>query len=134
MCLDAHLPTNEHSDLVAESEVAFLRLHRNQTHAGYNVVILKRHVAEVHDLPDAEHDAFWRDVRRVSRAVAELFSPVKIDTLVMGHLCPHLQCHIYPQYPGDDPHALVNIQAGRVRLTSDEQADRVQRLRTLLTK
>ena len=46
MCLDAYLATNEHSDLVMESDVAFVCLHRNQTHAGYCVVVLKRHAAE----------------------------------------------------------------------------------------
>ena len=130
MCADAHLPTNAHSDLVVESEVAFTRLHHNQSHAGYSVVVLKRHAAELHDLDDWEYDAFWRDVRRASRAIAQLFRPVKLDTLVMGHLCPHVHCHIYPQYQGDDPHALVNIQEGAVRLSDEQRAASVADLRS----
>lgn len=131
MCADVHLLTNDHSDLVFESDVAITRLHRNQTHAGYSVVVLKRHVAELHDLADDEHDEFW-DVRRLSRAVTNLFHPVKVDSLVMGHLCPHVHCHVYPQYQGDDPRALINIQEGAVRLSSDEQARRVRQLRDAL--
>jgi hypothetical protein len=38
MCADIHLPTNEHSDLIAELPGSYARLHRNQTHAGYTVL------------------------------------------------------------------------------------------------
>jgi diadenosine tetraphosphate (Ap4A) HIT family hydrolase len=130
MCIDAHLPTNAHSDLILATDVEFWRLHHNQTHAGYCVVILKRHVAELQQLDQHEDAAFWRAVRDVSRAVASVFEPVKLDTLVMGHLCPHVHCHIYPQYQSDDPHALIDIQSGDVRLPDRERDARIAQLRT----
>ena len=125
MCADGHLVTNEHSDLVAESAVTFTRLSKDQTHAGYCVVILERHASELHQLGNEELYAFWTDVAQIGRVIAELFHPVKLDTLVMGHLCPHVRCHVYPQYRQDDPHALINIQEGGERLSETEQGARV---------
>jgi diadenosine tetraphosphate (Ap4A) HIT family hydrolase len=125
MCADAHLVTNVHSDLVVASRVSYTRLHKNQTHPGYCIVILNRHERELHYLDDAELRQFWLDVTRVSRVIAELFQPVKLDTLIMGHLCPHVHCHVFPQYQHDDSHALVNLQEGTVRLTALDQHARV---------
>jgi diadenosine tetraphosphate (Ap4A) HIT family hydrolase len=130
MCADAHLPINAHSDLILATDVTFWRLHHNQTHAGYCVVILKRHVPELHQLEEHDHTAFWKDVQDLSRAVAQVFTPVKIDTMVMGHLCPHVHCHLYPQYQHDDPRALIDLQAGDVRLPDIEQAARIELIRT----
>jgi len=132
MCADAHLVTNEHSDLVVESTVSFTRLSKNQTHVGYSIIILKRHASELHDLDEEELRLFCLDVVRVSRVIAELFRPVKLDTLMMGHLCPHVQCHVVPQYQDDDPHALINVQEGDIRLSEVDQRDRVAAIRRRL--
>jgi diadenosine tetraphosphate (Ap4A) HIT family hydrolase len=133
MCGDAHLNTNPFSDLIVESPVSFTRLSKNQTHAGYCVVILKRHAPELHDLETEELNQFWIDVSRAGQVISELFRPVKIDSLVMGHLCPHVHCHVYPQYAHDDPRALINIQEGDVRLPEEAQRDRVRLMAELLS-
>jgi diadenosine tetraphosphate (Ap4A) HIT family hydrolase len=129
MCADGHLPRNEHGDLLAELPGSYARLHRNQTHAGYTVVILNRQVAELHDLPPDELCRFWNDVAAVGRTITALFAPAKLDYLVMGHLCPHIHCHVYPQYGGDDPHALINVQDGEVRLDDQAWEARVNTMR-----
>ena len=46
MCADSALPSNNHSDLIAELPGSYSRLHRNQTHAGYAVLISKRHAVD----------------------------------------------------------------------------------------
>jgi diadenosine tetraphosphate (Ap4A) HIT family hydrolase len=129
MCADAHLPTNEHGDLIAELPGSYARLSRNQSRSGYTVVIAKRHAVELHDLSADELRVFWTDVAAVGRAISVLFSPVKLDNLVMGHLCPHVHCHVYPQYATDDPRALVNVQAGSVRLDDVEWKARLASMR-----
>lgn len=80
MCADAHPPVNEHSHLVLELGVSYARLHKNQTHPGYTVVILKRHAGELHELDAATLAAFWADVARVGRAIADVFHPVTAST------------------------------------------------------
>jgi diadenosine tetraphosphate (Ap4A) HIT family hydrolase len=129
MCVDAALPENEHSDLVCERPFSYVRLHRNQTQPGYCVVIAKVHVAELHQMDPASLAGFWSDVAVVGRAVSDLFHPVKIDNLVMGHRCPHVHCHVYPQYPTDDPFQLVDISAGEVRSSDAERRKRLAEIR-----
>jgi diadenosine tetraphosphate (Ap4A) HIT family hydrolase len=132
MCADIHLPTNPYSDLIAELPGSYARLNHNQTHAGYTVVFAKRHAVEVHDLNADELRLFWIDVAAVGRTISALFAPVKLDNLVMGHLCPHVHCHVYPQYRTDDPHALVDIQVGTVRLNDEDWQARLTAVRNRL--
>jgi diadenosine tetraphosphate (Ap4A) HIT family hydrolase len=96
-------------------------------------VIAKRHVVELYDLTRRERAAFVEDLASVGRAVAQAFGPVKLDTLMMGHLCPHLHCHIYPQYDHDDPHKLINVQEGDQILSEDEHRRRIELLQRLLS-
>lgn len=87
MCADAGLPRNEFSDLIAETTTSFVRLSRNQTQAGYSVVIAKRHVPELHHLTPDEREGFWSDVSAVGEAISTLFRPVKLAQLAMGFGC-----------------------------------------------
>lgn len=128
MCADAHLPSNPFGVFVAELSASYVRLQRNQTRPGYCAVIAKDHVPEVHDFDDATLIAFWRDAAAVGRAIEQLFSPVKLDNLVMGHRCPHVHCHLYPQYSSDDPYRLVDIGDGDRFLSDAELRPDVERL------
>lgn len=129
MCADAHLPENEHSILVASTEVTHFRLVRNQAHAGYAVVILREHLTDLGQLDADQLSAFWRDVQRAGRAVGAAFNPRKIDYLVMGHRAPHLHCHVFPQHLADDPRRNVDISDGPVYLGDAEMAHSVAALR-----
>ena len=129
MCADAHLPANEHGELIAELPGSYARLHINQTHAGYAVLVAKRHAPELYDLTADELRLFWLDVAAVARTISTVLAPCKLDYLVMGHLCPHVHCHIYPQYDHDDPHALINVKDGDVRLTVERWQDRIDEIR-----
>jgi diadenosine tetraphosphate (Ap4A) HIT family hydrolase len=50
----------------------------------------------------------------------------------MGHLCPHVHCHVYPQYAHDNPHALIDVRDGTTRLTDDEWRARLTAVRKSL--
>lgn len=119
MCADAHLPANEHSALIATTDTSFVRLARNQHHAGYSLVILREHVIDMAELPLDRLSAFWADVQRAARIINEVFRPKKIDYLVMGHRMPHLHCHLLPQHATDDPLRNVNIADGPTFRPSD---------------
>jgi diadenosine tetraphosphate (Ap4A) HIT family hydrolase len=133
MCGDAHLASNAHSDLLVETPASYIRLVKNQTHTGYGVVISKRHVAELHELSRSEIHQFSTDVAALGATVMDLFAPVKIANLSMGFLCPHLHCHVFPQYRGDDPHALIDIKEGDCSLPDDQWASRITQMKTLLS-
>ena len=129
MCADAHLPENEHSILVASTDMTHMRLVRNQAHPGYTVVILREHVTDVGLLDADQLSEFWRDVQRAGQAVDKAFDPRKINYLVMGHRAPHLHCHVFPQHPGDDPLENVDISDGPVYLDDVEVTNSVVALR-----
>ena len=132
MCADAHLGTNAASDLIAELPATYARLVHNQTHAGYAVVIFKRHVSELHDLSPADLAAFWTDATAVGAVIEELFAPVKLNYLVMGARAPHLHVHVFPHYSDGDPFANVDISEGTVRLDDAHQLERVAAMRAAL--
>lgn len=129
MCADARDPVNDFSVLVAELPASYVRLSRNQTHVGYCLVIAKEHFAELHDMTDSEVAAFGADVAATSRAIAKLFSPVKLDHLSMGHRCPHVHVHVYPQYVHNDPLRNVDISDGDVLPNIDKLLDRARLVR-----
>jgi diadenosine tetraphosphate (Ap4A) HIT family hydrolase len=129
MCGDAPLGTNAASDLIAELPTSYARLAKNQTHPGYCVVILKRHVPELHELPPEELAAFWADVTSVGAAVMTVFEPVKLHYLVMGSRAPHVHCHVYPHFADGDPFRNVDISEGDVLLSEHETAERIALLR-----
>lgn len=119
MCADAHLPRNEHSALVAVTDTSFVRLARNQHHAGYCLVILREHIVDMAELSSSQLASFWADVQRAARIINDVFGPKKIDYLVMGHRMPHLHCHLLPQHATDDPLRNVNIADGPTWLPAD---------------
>lgn len=119
MCADAHLPTNEHSALIAITDTSYVRLARNQHHAGYSLVILREHVVDLAELPPDQLSRFWTDAQRAARVIGEVFQPKKVDYLVMGHRMPHLHCHLLPQHAHDDPLRNVDIADGPMFLPPD---------------
>lgn len=126
MCEDAPRLRNEHGDLITETEWSYVRLCRNQTQAGYSVVIAKRHAPELHHLSVDERSGFWTDVAVLGEVVSSLFRPVKLANLTMGFRMPHFHCHVYPQYERDDPFGLLNPQEGDVRLDGSAWDDRLR--------
>jgi len=106
-CEDIHLDENEFSYKVVELEHSFIRLPKNQYIKGWLVVALKRHANELYELSDSELAGFWREVALVAKASKVVFNPVKLNYAIYGNLCPHIHCHIFPQYLDNDPHAPI---------------------------
>jgi len=96
------------------------------------VVVAERHAPELHDLSADELARFWADGAAVGRTISSLLDPVKLDDLLMGHLCPHLHCHLIPQYAPDDPHGSIDPQAGDVRLDEAEWTKVIEAVRAHL--
>src|SRR6266487_1309031 len=45
--------------------------------------------------------AFWQDVLLVSKALADLLAPVKMNYEIHGNTIPHLHVHLYPRFQAD---------------------------------
>jgi diadenosine tetraphosphate (Ap4A) HIT family hydrolase len=129
MCADAHLETNQFSQLVAELRQSYVRLAHNQYRRGYTVVILKRHANELFELSDTELAGYWRDVADTAAALQRLFGAVKINYAVLGNGCPHIHCHLVPLYAADNPPRLLDMGDGEVLLDGNAFAQIVADLR-----
>lgn len=132
MCQNVALESNPFSDLVAVLDHSYVRLARNQTHAGYCLVILKEHATELHALDTATLAGFWAGVARAGRAIDDTLHPTKIDYFVMGHRMPHVHCHLYPQHLTDDPFRNPDISDGDTALTLEATRSRVTQLQLAL--
>jgi diadenosine tetraphosphate (Ap4A) HIT family hydrolase len=82
-------------------------LHRHGVQRGYVVVIWRgRHVVEPTDLLDVEATAFWFDMVQVSRAMQEVYRPLKMNYQLLGNRIAHLHWILAPRFfddvaPGD---------------------------------
>lgn len=103
MCADAHEVENGSSLLVAELSHSFMRFSRNQYAKGWVVVIAKRHVCELHEMAPEELAGYWRNVAQASRALSDVYRPIKVNYMVFGNLVPHVHCHLLPRFPDHDP-------------------------------
>lgn len=85
---------------VAPLSASTLYLFREQTHRGRCVVAYRNHVNELFELPDAEMQAFVRDVARAARALKTAFHAAKINYGAYSDKLPHLHMHLVPKYVG----------------------------------
>jgi diadenosine tetraphosphate (Ap4A) HIT family hydrolase len=70
---------------------------------GFCRVILKRHVKEMTDLPEAERARLMSVVFAVEAAVRATVQPDKINLASLGNVVPHLHWHVIPRF-ADDRH------------------------------
>ena len=122
------------NDFIAELNASFLIAGEDSPMKGYCFLLLKRHAVELYELSAEEGAAFMYDIQRVSKAVHELTSAVKLNYEIHGNTIPHLHLHLFPRYIGD---AFEN-QPINPRLVNTpvyapgEFAEFVERLRAML--
>jgi len=87
---------------IRDLETSTLYLFKDQTHRGRCVLALRGHKTEFFQLDDGERDAFARDIARAAKAIAEAFSPGKINYAAFGDLAPHFHVHLVPKYEGGE--------------------------------
>ncbi|HEX9341758.1 MAG TPA: HIT family protein [Thermoplasmata archaeon] len=88
-------------DVVAVLSSAWVSAPPRAALPGYVAVVSKRHVVEPFELPVAAGFAFWQDVLLVSKALADLLAPVKMNYEIHGNTIPHLHVHLYPRFQAD---------------------------------
>ena len=75
---------------------------------GHTLVVPKRTVGSLYDLPDAVQAEIWDTVRRARSVIAERFRPTGFnigvnDGQAAGQTVAHAHVHIIPRYAGDVP-------------------------------
>lgn len=103
MCAEGRPEETAFGVRILTGEVCDAMLQRSAIQRGYTVVIWRgRHVVEPTELSDEEASSYWRETLRVGRALAERFTPVKLNFETHGNTLPHLHTHVMPRY-ADDP-------------------------------
>jgi diadenosine tetraphosphate (Ap4A) HIT family hydrolase len=66
---------------------------------GYACVVHKRHVVEPYELDDVDGVAYWRDVMRAARVLAQATDARKLNYEIHGNTVEHLHTHLLPCDP-----------------------------------
>lgn len=86
---------------ICDLEVSTLYLFKEQSHPGRVVVAYKDHVSEQFEIPQEDYLKFMLDVRRVGKALKEVFHPDKINFGAYSDTLQHAHWHIVPKYKGE---------------------------------
>ena len=91
-----------------ETEATLVFLDAYPVTEGHALVIPKRHVASIFDLPSEELAAIWSQVATVRKLLAEKYSPDAFnigvnDGAAAGQTVPHAHIHVIPRRKGDAP-------------------------------
>lgn len=83
-----------------ERHLAFLDIRPVQP--GHTLVVPKREVAYLFDLPPEEYDALWRAVRTVEARLRERLGCERVVVCVVGWEVPHVHVHLVPTHSIED--------------------------------
>ncbi|MDO9026648.1 MAG: HIT family protein [bacterium] len=120
MCRESGMEENPHSYKVVELKRSIVRLNKNQYMRGWATLVLKRHAAELFELEREERAEFWNEVSLVAKALNDIYRPAKLNYCIWGNLMPHLHCHLFPRFFGDDPGQPINHNEREVLLSREE--------------
>jgi diadenosine tetraphosphate (Ap4A) HIT family hydrolase len=102
---------------------------------GHLLVVVRRHVAGVGDLTDAEAAAVGVATTRLAAVLAAAAGAVRVHTAVVGTGTPHFHQHLLPRYadtPADVPWHAVDEWEGARRGGAAQIAELADRLRAAL--
>src|SRR5690349_7539733 len=73
---------------------AFLDLHPKLP--GHTLVISKKQVDHIWDLPDEDYQALMKSVKKVGQRIREVLNPKRVGIQVEGLGVPHTHVHVFP--------------------------------------
>jgi diadenosine tetraphosphate (Ap4A) HIT family hydrolase len=115
---------------IAELDLCYVMLNRDQFFTGYTFVITKKHVTELFHLDKKARETVMEEVNMVAKALYNLFHPDKINYELLGNMVPHMHWHIVPRYRDDAlwPRPIWAEPHSERSLTAGEYAARVQQI------
>lgn len=141
----ANLPELPKDEVVWQFPHSVALLGPWQFYRGYCVLVSRMHARELFHLDPVLRRAYLDEMCLLAQAVAESFSPHKMNYELLGNQVPHLHWHVFPRRL-DDPHHLQPVwlaldqaerdTAERARLLGDPQecGQTVALLRASLTR
>lgn len=90
--------------LIHEFPLSYFIVGDHQYHRGYSLLVLKRHVRELHELPRREQDGLWRELMTATQALVKTIAPWKMNHACLGNTDEHVHWHLHPRYESDPDH------------------------------
>jgi len=81
---------------VYEDDKTFAFLDINPLLPGHVLVVPKVQIDHIDDLPEADYNAVFATVRKLSKRMKEVLDAKRVAILVMGHDVPHAHVHVMP--------------------------------------
>ncbi len=89
---------------IYEFEQSLFVVGDHQFYKGYSLILLKRHVRELHDLSEKEYLGLQKELFIAGKAVFKTFNPWKMNYTCLGNQDEHIHWHIFPRYTDDKYH------------------------------
>jgi len=86
---------------IAEMDLCYALLNRDQFFPGYTFVFTKDHVTELFHLDRQVRALVMEEVTSVAAALYNLFKPVKMNYELLGNMVPHMHWHLVPRFSTD---------------------------------
>ncbi len=133
-CLFCELLTTRDgaADILFEDDDVLVLLHEAWAALGHTVVVAKRHVENVSELPADQWARVARVFQRVEAAVLATTGADRAILMKLGLMVPHLHIHIYPVSREMSREQVFAIVDGKSKheCSGDEKAAFVDVLRT----
>ena len=105
-CHWLHAPSPELGlERLAETDHALILLGRWQFYRGYCLVVGKRHVRELPELPPDELAGYLKAMTDTAAVILDEFRPHKLNYELLGNQVEHPHWHLFPR-SADDPDRL----------------------------
>lgn len=118
---------------ICDLENSVVVLFKEQSHLGRCIVASKAHVSEPVDMTEDEAAAYYKDVRRVAKAIHTVFNPDKINYGAYGDTAGHCHTHLVPKYKdGFEWGGIFQMNPDKVYLSDEEYADIIAKIKAAL--
>lgn len=108
-------------DVVFEDDESLVILHADWSVRGHAMVVAKRHVENVSDLPAGEWSRLSQLFARVEGVLLDLTNAERAIVMKLGIATPHLHLHIYPVARDADRERVMRAIDAETREARDEQ-------------
>ncbi len=88
----------ENPTFIAELPAGYAVIGDDQFLPGYSLLLAKRHVVELHEMPGPEREQYLRDMVALGTAVARATNAAKMNYALLGNMVAHLHCHLHARY------------------------------------
>lgn len=100
----------------AENDRFYAFLDINPIVKGHTLVVPKKEIDYIFDMPDEELAAFTVFAKRVAKAIKKAFPCKKVGMAVLGLEVPHAHIHLIPMHSEGD----LNFSNPKLTLTDEE--------------